>query len=49
MLRIGATEEGTPRRPLVKPDGLARDSASFSIIDDEWPAVRQRLEGMLRR
>ena len=49
MLRIGATEEGTMRRHMVNPDGSARDSVYFSVIDEEWPAVRQRLEGLLRR
>jgi N-acetyltransferase len=49
MLRIGATEEGTLRRHMVQPDGSARDSVYFSVIDEEWPAVRGRLEEMLRR
>jgi RimJ/RimL family protein N-acetyltransferase len=49
MLRIGATEEGTMRRHMVNPDGSARDSVYFSVIDEEWPAARQRLEGLLRR
>jgi N-acetyltransferase len=49
MLRIGATEEGTLRRHMVQPDGSARDSVYFSVIDEEWPAVRERLEKMLRR
>jgi N-acetyltransferase len=49
MLRIGATEEGTLRRHMVQPDGSARDSVYFSVIDEEWPAVRKRLEEMLRR
>jgi N-acetyltransferase len=49
MLRIGATEEGTLRRHMVQPDGSARDSVYFSVIDEEWPAVRERLEEMLRR
>jgi RimJ/RimL family protein N-acetyltransferase len=49
MRRIGATEEGTLRRHMVQPDGSARDSVYFSVIDEEWPAVRERLEEMLRR
>jgi hypothetical protein len=28
-------------------DGSPRDSAWFSIIDDEWPAVRDRLRARL--
>lgn len=43
--RIGATYEGIRRRHMVASDGEAiRDSAYFSITDDEWPAVRQALE-----
>jgi N-acetyltransferase len=43
LARIGATEEGTLRRHLVLPDGHVRDSVYFSILDDEWPEVRDRL------
>lgn len=49
ILRIGATEEGTLRRHMVNADGSARDSVYCSIIDDEWPSVRRRLEEMLGR
>ncbi|MFJ5773494.1 GNAT family N-acetyltransferase [Streptomyces sp. NPDC093094] len=30
-------------------DGLLRDSAVFSVTEDEWPACRERLEARLRR
>ncbi|HEX4446617.1 MAG TPA: GNAT family protein [Polyangiaceae bacterium] len=46
--RIGATEEGTFRRHMRLPDGTFRDSVYFSIIVDEWPAVKARLEDMTR-
>lgn len=49
MLRIGATEEGTLRRHMLVQDGRYRDSVYFSILDDEWPAVRERLQEMLAR
>jgi hypothetical protein len=29
------------------PDGRIRDSAWYAIVDDEWPAVRSRLEARL--
>jgi RimJ/RimL family protein N-acetyltransferase len=45
--RIGATEEGTLRKHMINADGSARNSVYFSIIDDEWPAVRARLESMM--
>lgn len=47
MLRIGATEEGTFRRHMINADGSPRDSVYFSVIAEEWPVVRARLEGML--
>jgi hypothetical protein len=30
-------------------DGENRDSAWYSVLDDEWPAVRAMLEDRLRR
>ena len=49
LLRIGAGEEGTFRHHMVMPSGRIRDTVYFSIIDDEWPAVQARLEGLLAR
>ena len=48
ILRIGATEEGTLRRHMLNADGTRRDSVYFSVIDEEWPGVKQRLEERLR-
>jgi RimJ/RimL family protein N-acetyltransferase len=47
--RIGATREGTLRNHMVLPDGTFRHSVYFSVLDSEWSAVKQRLEGMLSR
>lgn len=47
ILRIGAVEEGTFRKHMLYADGSIRDSVYYSIVDDEWPAVKARLEGML--
>jgi len=44
ILRIGAREEGILRNHMVMRDGRKRDSALYSIIDSEWPAVRLSLE-----
>jgi len=45
--RIGAVKEGILRRHRILPDGFVRDSVYYSILDTEWPAVKQRLEGLL--
>lgn len=42
--RIGAKREGVLRKHMLRPDGSWRDSVYFSITDDEWPAVRERLQ-----
>lgn len=47
MRRIGATEEGTMRQHMLRPDGSSRDSVYFSIIDGEWPVVKARLQEMM--
>ncbi|HEY4298581.1 MAG TPA: GNAT family protein [Paraburkholderia sp.] len=49
ILRIGATQEGVVRHERIMPDGRKRNSVRFSIIDDEWPAVKAMLEGKLGR
>ena len=47
--RLGAVREGTLRNHLIMPDGSYRHSVYFSIIQDEWPAIKIRLEAMLQR
>jgi RimJ/RimL family protein N-acetyltransferase len=49
LLGIGATFEGIFRKHIVMPGDSVRHSAWYSVIDDEWPAVRARLESGLRR
>lgn len=49
LLGIGARFEGIFRNHMVMPDGPMRHSAYYSVIDDEWPAVRARLEASLAR
>jgi RimJ/RimL family protein N-acetyltransferase len=46
--RIGAVYEGTLRKHRILPDGYVRDSAVYSVVRDEWPAVKQRLEELGR-
>lgn len=45
--RLGAVREGVLRKHQLAQHGFQRDSVYFSIIDDEWPAVRARLEAVL--
>ena len=49
LLGVGATFEGIFRNHMVMPDGRMRHSAYYSVIDDEWPAVKARLERSLAR
>ena len=52
LLALGATFEGILRKHMVVRDGGERDSAYYSVIDDEWPAVKrhlaERLDAALR-
>lgn len=47
--RLGAVREGVLRKQRLMWDGVRRDTVFYSILDDEWPAVKQRLEGLLGR
>jgi RimJ/RimL family protein N-acetyltransferase len=49
IARLGAVREGVLRAHMVMPDGWLRDTVMFSIVAAEWPAVRARLQGLLRR
>jgi N-acetyltransferase len=44
---LGSTFEGIHRKHMLVRDGESRDSAWYSILDDDWPAVRARLEQRL--
>ena len=47
ILRIGAKEEGTLRRHLLTWTGRVRDTVYFSILDNEWPDAKRKLEEYL--
>lgn len=49
LLGIGAREEGTMRNHMVTDSGRRRHSVYFSVIEEEWPQVRQHLESRLAR
>ena len=46
--RIGATYEGRFRSHRIRADGSLRDSMYYSIIASEWPAVKSKLEALLK-
>jgi N-acetyltransferase len=43
ILKLGAKEEGTLRKHMVLRDGFVRDTIYFSVVAEEWPAVRDGL------
>ena len=47
MAAIPAQFEGVLRKHMTVPDVGVRDSAYYSVIDDEWPGVRANLERRL--
>lgn len=49
ILRLGATQEGIFRKHVITASGRIRDTVYFSIIDTEWPGVKNRLETLLQR
>lgn len=44
---IGARFEGVFRNHMVMPDGSIRHSAYFSVVAEEWPEIKARLEAGL--
>jgi N-acetyltransferase len=46
--RLGAVKEGVLRNHLLLPDGYVRHSVMYSILPEEWPAVKSRLEEKMR-
>lgn len=49
MAALPAQFEGILRNHMIVPDVGVRDSAYYSVIDEEWPAVRANLERRLGR
>jgi RimJ/RimL family protein N-acetyltransferase len=49
MLRIGCTEEGTLRKHMITYSGRWRDTIYYSVLDSEWPGVRDRLLDFIAR
>ena len=49
IARLGAKQDGVLRNSSRHPDGSLRDTVVFSIIESEWPTVRQSLDFQLSR
>src|SRR5512136_2121988 len=47
ILRLGAKEEGILRHHMITDSGRLRDTMYFSIINDEWPEVKEQLQAKL--
>jgi RimJ/RimL family protein N-acetyltransferase len=47
IARLGAKEEGTMRKHIITQLGRVRDTVYYSILDEEWPAVKARLQARL--
>jgi N-acetyltransferase len=47
LATLGATFEGIFRNHMIMPDGSIRHSAYFSVVAEEWPALKAKLEADL--
>jgi N-acetyltransferase len=47
IAKLGAQREGVLRRHLKREDGTFRDTVVFSVLKDEWPAVKAGLNARL--
>lgn len=48
IARLGAQYEGVLRRYQRRQDGSVRDTVLFSVLADEWPAVKLGLQDRLK-
>ena len=46
---LPAAFEGIHRKHMLVRNGVSRDSAWYSVVDDEWPAVRDALRRRIAR
>jgi RimJ/RimL family protein N-acetyltransferase len=47
VAKIGGVKEGVLRRYALRNDGTSTDTVLFSILDDEWPESKLRLQEMV--
>ncbi|MGZ3242124.1 MAG: GNAT family N-acetyltransferase [Burkholderiaceae bacterium] len=49
IARLGAKQDGILRNHMLNSDGTYRDTVAFSIIESEWPTVKNHLRHKLDR
>ncbi|AQS36725.1 acetyltransferase, ribosomal protein N-acetylase [Shewanella psychrophila] len=49
ITRLGAKQDGVLRNHKILKDGTVRDTVIYSIIDSEWPTVKQHLKFRLQQ
>jgi len=47
LVKLGAAFEGILRRQMRRPNGTMRDNAYFSVIREDWPLLRARIEARI--
>jgi N-acetyltransferase len=47
LSKLGAVFEGIFRRQMRRPNGTMRDNAFFSVIREDWPELRARIEARI--
>jgi RimJ/RimL family protein N-acetyltransferase len=45
--KLGVVKEGVLRNHMILPDGYIRDSVIYSLLPEEWPQVKMKLEALL--
>lgn len=46
--RLGAVKEGELRRNRILNDGYIRDTCVYSILEEEWPQIKHKLEEYMK-
>jgi len=49
MAKLGAVREGVLRDYQIRSDGYVRSSVVYSVLKNEWPAVKVKLETRVRK
>ena len=47
LVRLGAVQEGIFRQHMTHADGSLRDTVYYSIVREEWPAIKAKLRARL--